>query len=493
MEESSKLLKEVKKKVEGLRSKGLNLYPSGFRRNITVGKVIERFGGLDSEALDEVDEILTLAGRIMSMRDFGKAVFIHIKDGTGQIQAYIRRDRVGDEGFETFKLMDIGDHIGITGSPFRTKTNELTILADSLVLVSKSQRPLPEKYHGLVDVETRYRQRYLDLMVNDEVRQAFVLRTKIIKTIREFFDVRGFLEVETPMMQVIPGGATARPFTTYHNALDMELFLRVAPELYLKRLVVGGFDKVYELNRNFRNEGISTTHNPEFTMLEFYVAYATYEDLMDLTEKLLVFVMERLFGKLTLTYQGNEVDFTTPWPKISLTDALMDIGGVPEGVVGDRIGLADFARSRGVDVTDTEDTGRTQVRLLEQLVEPKLTQPTYIVDYPVEVSPLSRRKDAEPQIAERFELFAAGREIANGFSELNNPDDQRERFLEQAALRDSGDDEALFMDEDYIRALEYGLPPTAGEGVGIDRLVMILTDSPSIRDVILFPHMRKKD
>ncbi len=493
MEESSRLLKEVKKKVEDLRSRGLNLYPSGFRRNITVGKVIERFGGLDNDALDEEDEILTLAGRIMSMRDFGKAVFIHIKDGTGQIQAYIRRDRVGDESFETFKLMDIGDHVGITGKPFRTKTNELTILADSVVLLSKSQRPLPEKYHGLVDVETRYRQRYLDLIVNDEVRQAFILRSKIIKTIREFFDTQGFLEVETPMMQAIPGGATARPFTTYHNALDMELFLRVAPELYLKRLVVGGFDKVYELNRNFRNEGISTTHNPEFTMLEFYVAYATYEDLMDLTEKLLVFVLERLFGKLTLTYQGNEIDFSTPWPRISLANSLVDIGGLPEDLLGDRKGLADFARSLGVDVTDTEERGRIQVRLLEHLVEPKLIQPAYIVDYPIEVSPLSRRKDTEPQIAERFELFAAGREIANGFSELNNPDDQRERFLEQASLRDSGDEEALFMDEDYIRALEYGLPPTAGEGVGIDRLVMVLNDSPSIRDVILFPHMRKKE
>jgi len=492
VDESSRLIKEVKSKVQELRSRGLNLYPSGFRRDITVQEVMGRFGELDHDALNEVSETFTIAGRVMSIRDFGKAIFIHIKDGTGQLQAYVRKDKIGDEEFEIFKLTDIGDHVGITGQLFRTKTNELTILADSVVLLSKSQRPLPEKYHGLIDVETRYRQRYLDLIVNDNVREAFVLRSRIIKRVREFFDNQGFIEVETPMMQSIPGGATARPFKTFHNALGMELYLRVAPELYLKRLVVGGFEKIYELNRNFRNEGISTNHNPEFTMLEFYVAYATYEDLMDLTEEFFRFLLESLFDRLKLTYQGNEIDFSTPWPRISLTDSLLDIGKVPEHALSDDRALRDFTRSKGLEAADSEERGRIVVKLFEHLVEPKLIQPTYIIDYPVEVSPLSRRKDSEPEIAERFELFAAGKELANGFSELNNPDDQRERFLEQVSLRDSGDEEALFMDEDYVRALEYGLPPTAGEGVGIDRLVMVLTDSPSIRDVILFPHMRKK-
>ena len=492
VDESSGIIREVKNKVQELKSRGLELYPSGFRRDITVKEVIDRFGELDHDALNDVSETCTIAGRVMSIRDFGKAVFIHIKDGTGQLQVYVRKDKIGDEEFEIFRLTDIGDHVGITGHLFRTKTNELTTLANSVVLLSKAQRPLPEKYHGLIDVETRYRQRYLDLIVNDTVRQAFMLRSRIIKRIREFFDNQGFIEVETPMMQSIPGGATARPFKTFHNALGMEIYLRVAPELYLKRLVVGGFERVYELNRNFRNEGISTNHNPEFTMLEFYVAYATYEDLMDLTENLFHFLLESLFNRLTLTYQGSEIDFATPWPRISLDDSLLDIGKVPEHVLHDDRALRDFARSKGLEATDSEERGRIAVKLFEHLVEPKLIQPTYIINYPVEVSPLSRRKDSEPEIAERFELFVAGKEVANGFSELNNPDDQRERFLEQVSLRDSGDEEALFMDEDYIRALEYGLPPTAGEGVGIDRLVMVLTDSPSIRDVILFPHMRKK-
>jgi len=492
MDESGGIIKEIKKKVEELRSKGLNLYPSGFRRDITVEEVVSRFGKMDQNALKGINDTFTLAGRVMSIRNFGKAVFIHIKDGTGQLQAYIRKDRVGDDDFEIFTHIDIGDHVGLTGQPFRTKTDELTLLANSVVLLSKSQRPLPEKYHGLIDVETRYRQRYLDLIVNDNVRHTFVLRSRIIQTVREFFDKQGFIEVETPMMQSIPGGATARPFKTYHHALGMDLYLRVAPELYLKRLVIGGLERIYELNRNFRNEGISTYHNPEFTMLEFYVAYATYEDLMDLTEKLLVYLLKKLFGQLTIKYQGNLIDFITPWPRISLTDSLKDIGGIPENVLFDNQALKDLARSEGVEVKDNEGIGEVLVRLFEHIVEPKLIQPTFIVNYPIEVSPLSRRKDENSEIAERFELFMAGKEIANGFSELNDPDDQRERFLKQASLRDSGDEEALFMDEDYLKALEYGLPPTAGEGIGIDRLVMILTDLPSIRDVILFPQMRKK-
>ncbi len=492
MDESSGILKEIKEKVKELRSKGLNLYPSGFRRDTTVEEVVNRFGKMDNDELKRITDCFTLAGRVMSIRDFGKAVFIHIKDGTGRLQAYIRKDRVGEENFETFKLMDIGDHVGLTGQLFRTRTDELTLLANSFVLLSKSQRPLPEKYHGLIDVEARYRQRYLDLIVNDNVRNTFIQRGRIIQTIREFLDKQGFIEVETPMMQSIPGGAAARPFKTYHNALGMDLYLRVAPELYLKRLVVGGLEKIYELNRNFRNEGISTDHNPEFTMLEFYVAYATYEDLMDLTEKLFLYLLKKLFGELTIEYQGKPINFTTPWPRISLADSLKDIGGIPEDVLFDHQALIDLARSKGVEVKDNEEIGRILNRFFESIVEPKLIQPTFIVDHPIELSPLSRRKDEHPEIAERFELFVGGKEVANAFSELNDPDDQRERFLKQASLRDSGDEEALFMDEDYLKALEYGLPPTAGEGIGIDRLVMILTNSPSIRDVILFPQMRKK-
>ena len=492
MDESSGILKEIKEKVKELRSKGLNLYPSGFSRDTTVEEVVNRFGKMDNDELKGITDCFTLAGRVMSIRDFGKAVFIHIKDGTGRLQAYIRKDRVGEENFEIFKLMDIGDHVGLTGQLFRTRTDELTLLANSFVLLSKSQRPLPEKYHGLIDVETRYRQRYLDLIVNDNVRNTFIQRGRIIQTIREFLDKQGFIEVETPMMQSIPGGAAARPFKTYHNALGMDLYLRVAPELYLKRLVVGGLEKIYELNRNFRNEGVSTDHNPEFTMLEFYVAYATYEDLMDLTEKLFLYLLKKLFGELTIEYQGKPINFTTPWPRISLADSLKDIGGIPEDVLFDHQALIDLARSKGVEVKDNEEIGRILNRFFESIVEPKLIQPTFIVDHPIEISPLSRRKDENPEIAERFELFVGGKEIANAFSELNDPDDQRERFLKQASLRDSGDEEALFMDEDYLKALEYGLPPTAGEGIGIDRLVMILTNSPSIRDVILFPQMRKK-
>lgn len=492
MDESSGILKEIKEKVKELRSKGLNLYPSGFRRDTTVEEVVNRFGKMDNDELKRITDCFTLAGRVMSIRDFGKAVFIHIKDGTGRLQAYIRKDRVGEENFETFKLMDIGDHVGLTGQLFRTRTDELTLLANSFVLLSKAQRPLPEKYHGLIDVEARYRQRYLDLIVNDNVRNTFIQRGRIIQTIREFLDKQGFIEVETPMMQSIPGGAAARPFKTYHNALGMDLYLRVAPELYLKRLVVGGLEKIYELNRNFRNEGISADHNPEFTMLEFYVAYATYEDLMDLTEKLFLYLLKKLFGELTIEYQGKPINFTTPWPRISFADSLKDIGGIPEDVLFDHQALIDLARSKGVEVKDNEEIGRILNRLFESIVEPKLIQPTFIVDHPIELSPLSRRKDEHPEIAERFELFVGGKEVANAFSELNDPDDQRERFLKQASLRDSGDEEALFMDEDYLKALEYGLPPTAGEGIGIDRLVMILTNSPSIRDVILFPQMRKK-
>jgi lysyl-tRNA synthetase, class II len=492
MDESSGIIKEIKKKVKDLRARGFNLYPSGFKRDITIEEVVRRFATMDNDELNEVHDTFTVAGRIMSIRNFGKAVFIHIKDGTGQLQAYIRKDKVEEENFKIITFVDIGDHVGISGRFFRTKTDELTILASSFVLLTKAQSPLPEKYHGLVDIETRYRQRYLDLIVNDNVRHTFILRSKIIHAIREFFESQDFIEVETPMMQSIPGGATARPFKTYHQSLGIDLYLRVAPELYLKRLVVGGLEKIYELNRNFRNEGISINHNPEFTMLEFYVAYATYEDLMDLTENLFSYLLKKLFDKLVITYQGNLIDFTTPWPRISLTDSLRDIGGIEENTLFDSKALRNFAKAKGIDIEDNEGFGRILAKLFDHIVEPKLIKPTFIIDHPIEISPLSRRKEDNPKIAERFELFVGGKEIANAFSELNDPDDQRERFVKQARLRDSGDEEALVMDEDYIKALEYGLPPTAGEGIGIDRLVMVLTDSASIRDVILFPQMKRK-
>jgi len=492
MDESSRLIKEIKERVEKLREKGINLYPSGFKRDTTAEDIANRFGKMSHDELQNINDLFTLSGRVMSIRNFGKAAFMHIKDGTGSFQAYIRKDKIGDDNFTVFKLIDVGDHVGISGSVFRTKTDELTLLADSIVILSKSQRPLPEKYHGLIDVEVRYRQRYLDLIVNDYVKSTFVLRSRILKNIRDFFYNQGYMEVETPMMQAIPGGATARPFKTYHNTLDMDFYLRVAPELFLKRLVVGGFEKIFELNRNFRNEGISTNHNPEFTMLEFYTAYATYEDMMDITEELLTHLIKKIFNQSTIKYQDNMLDFSTPWRRISLVDSLRDIGGMPEDIISNNKTIVDFADSKGIEVENSWEIGKVLFALFEHLVEPKLIQPTFITNYPIEVSPLSRRSDKEPGIAERFELFIAGKEIANGFSELNDPDDQRDRFLKQVSLRDSGDEEALFMDSDYIRALEYGLPPTAGEGIGIDRLVMILTDSPSIRDVILFPHMRKK-
>jgi lysyl-tRNA synthetase class 2 len=388
--------------------------------------------------------------------------------------------------------MDVGDFIGIEGSFFRTKTDELTILADQIHLLSKSMRPLPEKWHGLTDVETRYRQRYLDLIANDRVRDIFVLRSRIIQAIREFFIEKEFLEVETPMMQPIPGGATARPFKTYHNALGMHLYLRVAPELYLKRLVVGGLERVFEINRNFRNEGVSVKHNPEFTMLEFYMAYATYEDLMVLTEELFARLVAKVAGKTVIEYQQQDIDFATPWPRVSLFDSLRETARVPEPAFKNIDAAAAFAQSQGIEISHRDSLGKILTKTFDQLVEPRLIRPTFILGYPTEISPLSRRSDRDSSIADRFELFIGGKEIANAFTELNDPVDQRERFLQQVALRDAGDDEAQFMDEDYLTAMEYGLPPTAGEGIGIDRVVMLLTDSPSIRDVIFFPHMRSR-
>jgi lysyl-tRNA synthetase class 2 len=492
MEKTKPIIEDRIKKGETLKKMGINLYPAGYQPGITVSEALERFDKLDSAALEKVEASFSLAGRIMSLRNFGKASFIHIKDGTGRIQAYVRKDRIGGEPYAIFKLMDIGDFIGIKGSFFRTKTGELTLLADEIMLLAKSLRPLPEKWHGLTDVEIRYRQRYLDLIVNEPVKEVFILRSRIIQSIRDFFIRKGFLEVETPMMQPIPGGATARPFKTYHNALGMDLYLRVAPELYLKRLVVGGIEKVFEINRNFRNEGISIQHNPEFTMLEFYLAYATYEDLMILTEELFNCISREIFGRSTIMYQNQTIDLTPPWPRISLLDALKKIGGVNEEVLGDLKAATEFAGSKDITLTRKDSLEKVWAKIFDQLVEPKLIKPTFVVGYPTELSPLSRRNDQNPDITDRFELFIAGKEIANAFTELNDPVDQMNRFEHQVALRESGDDEAQFMDRDYVTALEYGLPPTAGEGIGIDRVVMLFTDSPSIRDVIFFPHMRSK-
>jgi lysyl-tRNA synthetase class 2 len=490
MEKISSLIEERIIKAEKLKSTGVNLYPAGYHTDITISEAAENFGHMDSKTLEQDSKTYSVAGRVVALRDFGKASFIHIQDRTGRIQAYIRKDKVSGEKFKVFKMMDIGDFIGIKGPFFRTRTGELTILAEDLALLTKSLRPLPEKWHGLTDVETRYRQRYVDLIVNPKVKDAFVVRSRIIQAIRDFFIRKDFLEVETPMMQPIPGGATAKPFKTYHNALGMNLYLRVAPELYLKRLVVGGLERVFEINRNFRNEGISIKHNPEFTMLEFYMAYATYEDLMDMTEELFTHVLGEILGRSIIEYQGESIDFKPPWPRIHLFDALKDMGGVKEGVLQDKKRASDFALEYQISLSGSDNHGQILTKIFDHLVEPKLIRPTFIIGYPTEVSPLSRRNDNNPDITDRFELFIGGREIANAFTELNDPVDQRERFKHQVALREAGDEEAQFMDEDYLRALEYGLPPTAGEGIGIDRVVMLLTDSPSIRDVILFPHMR---
>jgi len=492
MQKKSPILTERMDKSRKLRERGVDLYPSGADIDMSISEALARFGDLGEEELKSEEDVYALAGRIVSRRDFGKASFLHLKDRSGRIQSYIRKDKVGEENFEVFRLMDIGDFIQVKGPFFRTRTGELTILAEDLKLLSKSLRPLPEKWHGLTDVETRYRQRYLDLIVNDEVKDVFIRRARIIQAVRDFFIEKDFIEVETPMMQPIPGGATARPFKTYHNALAMPLYLRVAPELYLKRLVVGGLERVFEINRNFRNEGISIKHNPEFTMIEFYMAYATYEELIEITEELFSGLAYAFHGKTSITYQGKEIDFTRPWRKISLRDALVGIGGMEEKEFSDRESAAEAAKARGIDISTKDSYGKLVTKLFDVFVEPQLINPTFVVGYPTDVSPLSRRNDQNPDLTDRFELFIAGWEIANGFTELNDPMDQRKRFEQQVALRETGDEEAQFMDEDYLTALEYGMPPTAGEGIGIDRVVMVLTDSPSIRDVILFPLMKTR-
>ena len=487
----SDLMENRRRKNDELRKNNINLFPNNFQVPHTIKDIRDAIQETP-ETLSEESPSFTVAGRIMAINRFGKAAFIRFTDRTGQLQAYVRRDKVGNEAFSAFKLFDIGDFVRLKGGVFTTKTGEWTLLASDIQLVCKATRPLPEKFHGLKDPEKRYRQRYIDLIMNQEVKEIFLKRSRIIQTIRQFLLDRDFLEVETPMMQPIPGGAEAEPFMTHHNALGIDLYLRIAPELYLKRLVVGGFERVFEINRNFRNEGISTRHNPEFTMLEFYQAYATYDDLMALTETMLRDVAERVTGSHTVVYQGEVVDFGKKFHRINLLSALETIGGIEPGLFNNREALLNFAAQKGIKISKTGRLGKIITKLFDALVEPSLIQPTFITGYPVEVSPLSRRNDENPEMTERFELFIAGKEIANGFSELNDPEDQKGRFLQQVEDRAAGDKEAHFMDEDYIEALEYGMPPTAGEGIGIDRLTMLLTDSASIREVILFPHMKPK-
>jgi lysyl-tRNA synthetase class 2 len=489
MNKKSDIIEKRKKKLLDLKKNNINLYPNDFVVLHTVSDIKKAVKDAP-DSLTEDEPVFVVAGRMMAINRFGKASFIRFRDRTGQLQAYVRKDKVGEKAYNLFKQLDIGDFVGLNGEMFKTRTGEWTLLVKEFKLICKSARPLPEKFHGLKDPEKRYRRRYIDLTMNSDVRDIFTKRSRIIQVIRTFLLDRDFLEVETPMMQPVPGGAEATPFVTHHNALGMDLFLRIAPELYLKRLVIGGFERVFEINRSFRNEGVSTRHNPEFTMLELYQAYARYDDLMDMTEKMFCHVAREVAGSTSIQYQGNTIDLGTQWRRMSLASALVEFGGIDTDLLKHREDLLNFAAANRIKVTKTGRLGKIVTKLFDVLVEPKLIQPTFITGYPVEVSPLSRRSDTHPELTDRFELFIAGHEIANGFSELNDPVDQRERFLQQVADREAGDKEAHHMDQDYIEALEYGMPPTAGEGIGIDRLTMLFTDSASIREVILFPHMK---
>jgi lysyl-tRNA synthetase class 2 len=490
MDETSDLIQQRIKKLEALRKNGIDPYPNNFRVTHTSRDLHENFDSLSDEELRSARETFSLAGRIMAIRDFGKASFIQIQDREGRIQAYLQKNTVGESAFQLFKTLDIGDFIGLEGKLFRTKTRELTLLVQSFRPLVKSLRPLPEKWHGLTDIEARYRQRYLDLIANPKVKDIFLTRIKAIQMTRDFLTQRRFIEVETPMLQPIPGGATAKPFKTHHNALDMELYMRVAPELFLKRLVIGGFERIFEINRCFRNEGISTLHNPEFTMLEFYQSYATYEDMMKMTEELFSSMVREIHGSFRLTYQGKGLDFTPPWKRILYRESLLEFGKVDPTILKEPSKAIELAKKLCLELRKGTSHGRVLDDLFKELVEPHLVQPTFVIHYPTEVSPLSRRNGKDPETVDRFELFIAGREIANGFSELNDPVDQRERFVQQLKERRDEADAVLTLDEDFLLALEYGMPPTAGEGIGIDRWVMLLTDSPSIRDVIFFPLLR---
>lgn len=472
-------------KMDGLSAKDIRVFASKYDFTHRVQDIAAH-----AEEYVQNEQIVKIAGRLMAMRGHGKTMFWNIQDATGRIQIYVRLDVIGEQAYENFKFYDIGDIIGVEGQVFKTKTGEISIRAQEITFLSKALRPLPEKWHGLKDVETRYRQRYVDLIVNPQVRDTFVKRSCIVSTIRNILSTKDFLEVETPMMHPIPGGAAARPFVTHHNALDMQLYMRIAPELYLKRLIVGGFERVYELGRVFRNEGISIRHNPEFTILELYQAYADYNDLMNLTEELVAQTTQQVLGTMKVVYQGQELDFTPPWNRISMVDAVKEHAGVDFNGVTDLEQARALAQSVNVHFEKNDGIGKIINHVFEEHVEDKLIQPTFITGHPKEISPLAKSNFENPEFTDRFEGFVFGREICNGFSELNDPIDQKERFMKQVAERDSGDDEAHMMDEDFVAALEYGLPPTGGLGIGIDRLVMFLTDSTSIRDVLLFPHMR---
>lgn len=487
---SDNLLEKRKEKLAELRKKG-NAYPNDFRRNSLAIEIFNEYGEDDAETLNKKKKYVKLAGRIMFKRDMGKSIFIDIQDMSGKIQVYINKANLAAGVFDEIENLDLGDIVGVEGLLFRTKMNVLSIKAESIILLCKSLRPLPDKFHGLSksDKEQRYRQRYLDLITREKTRKTFQIRSQLINGIRQFLNKEGYIEVETPMMHVLPGGALARPFATHHNALDMELFLRVAPELHLKRLVVGGIEKVYEINRNFRNEGISTRHNPEFTMLEFYQAYADYHDLMDLTEHMLRELAENILTSQELKYQGESYDLSKPFRRLSVLDAILEFN--PQWSIDDLTELNTIQKiAESLKIPINDSIGKLQFAIFEETVEQKLNEPTFITEYPIAVSPLARRNDKNPEVADRFELYIGGRELANGFSELNDPEDQAKRFQEQSMAKAQGDFEAMPYDEDYIMALEYGLPPTAGEGIGIDRLAMLFTDSLSIRDVILFPLMR---
>jgi len=492
-QDENEQIRQRRDKLKQLRGNGSNPYPNDFRRNTVATEIHAHYGELDNEALEAEPVRVRVAGRMMSRRIMGKASFAHVQDMSGRIQLFVQRDSLPEGVYNTgFKKWDIGDIIGAEGELFRTRTGELSIRVDDIRLLTKSLRPLPEKYHGLTDQEMRYRQRYVDLIMSEASRATFRKRTRIINLMRSYLTERDYLEVETPMMQAVPGGAAARPFTTYHNALGIDLFMRIAPELYLKRLVVGGFERVFEINRNFRNEGLSTRHNPEFTMLEFYQAYADYQELMDLTEHMLRHVtLDVQDGETQIEYQGEVYDFGKPFTRMTVKEAVVKYNQELTGAdLDDAALLRAYCKKLDIPLIDSYGAGKLLIEIFEKTAEHELKDPTFITAYPVEVSPLSRRNDDDPSVTDRFELFIGGREIANGFSELNDPEDQAERFREQLRQKDAGDEEAMAYDADYIRALEHGMPPTAGEGIGIDRLVMLYTDSPSIRDVLLFPHMR---
>jgi lysyl-tRNA synthetase class 2 len=480
-------------RLEKLEGRGRIGFPNDFRPKHRLSELNETYREWDGQRLEETPQAVAVAGRVMTLRSMGKATFLHMKDRDDQLQVYVKKDVIGEDAYEDFQAVEVGDIIGVQGTLMRTRTGELTVATREVVLLTKALRPLPEKFHGLQDIETRYRQRYVDLIMNDPVRRLFLLRSRIVQFIRRYLDGRDFLEVETPMMHPIPGGAAARPFITHHNAQDMDLYLRIAPELYLKRLLVGGLERVYEINRNFRNEGISYKHNPEFTMLEFYWAYADFEDLMELTEDLVSRLFTEVLGKSSISIDGKDISVARPWRRVSLKDSLSVIGGFPAEHVEDPEYIRSWLTRRGVEVKPDWGIGKLQVEVYDQVVESAIVEPTFIIHHPVEVSPLSRRNRDNPEVVDRFELIVAGREIANAFSELNDPRDQRCRFEEQAKARAAGDDEAHQVDEDFLRALEYGMPPAAGEGIGIDRLVMLACGVDNIKEVILFPLMRHSE